>query len=523
MGAPQPEARWTRRRFLATAGALTLGAIPLGALVYEAGQGGSGSAGAASASPTPLVAGNGLAAGRATPAPSPSAEPGSGRLHFRSRPDLTPPIVSVTATGAPLEPGYIFLTPDNGAGTDGPTIVDGDGELVWLRPDSGRAAADFAVATYRGDPVLTWWEGTLNGGIGSGEFVLADASYRELTRIRAAGGRTADLHELRITRAGTALLLADAVRPASQALGGAAAGPPVMDCAVQEIDIATGELLFEWHAADHIAVDESVIPAPTQAGAAYDYVHANSIDVDRDGSLLVSARNTSALYKVDRASGTIVWRLGGRRSDFAMGDGTVFGLQHDARRQADGTITLFDDGADGVPSRGIVLRVDEAARSVTLEREYRRPGAGHSGSQGNVDVLADGNVFVGWGSQPFFSEFDPSGKLVYDASFPSARQSYRDHRQPWTGQPTDAPAIAAELAGRGWTRVFASWNGATEVSRWDVLAGRSSARLSVVGSSLRLGFETAVAVATGEPLVAVRAVDASGVVLGTSAAVRAGS
>jgi len=433
---------------------------------------------------------------------------------FLSRPDLAPPYIQARVAGGAVAPGLVFLTPANGAGQDGPAIFDDAGELVWMSPGTGQGVTDLRVASYGGKPVLTWWEGSNNGGIGSGEHVVVDSSYRELTRIRAASGRQADLHELQLSPAGTALFFADAAITPSLSAGATPAPWPVMDCAVQEIDLATGLLLFEWHTADHIDIEESVVGAPTGSNAVYDYVHANSIDVDTDGNLIVSARNTSALYKIDRASGEILWRLGGKRSDFAMGPGTTFGFQHDARRQADGTLTLFDDGAGPAPSRAIVLRLDETAMTATLVREYAQPQGLFATSQGNMQVLPNGNVFVGWGSLPHFSEFSADGRLLLDATY-TASQSYRDYRFPWVGRPSDAPAIALEHYG-GALAVYASWNGATEVATWDVLVGANAAGLSYAASAPRSGFETAILLTTTEPFVAVRGRDASGATLGTS-------
>jgi hypothetical protein len=262
-----------------------------------------------------------------------------------------------------------------------------------------------------------------------------------------------------------------------------------------------------------------VATAPTGPNDIYDYVHANSIDVDADGNLIVSARNTSAVYKIDRGSGRIIWRLGGRRSDFTMGPGASFALQHDARRQPDGTLTIFDDGEAPGSSRGIVLRLDETAMTATLIREYPQPQRRLATSQGNLQLLPNGHVFVGWGSLPRFSEFDADGTLLYDASF-SATQSYRDFRSTWVGLPLELPAMAVDRQGGAYT-VYASWNGATEVATWEVLAGRSDASLLPVVTARRTGFETVMGVPPVPGLLAVRARDASGAILGTSASVAA--
>jgi hypothetical protein len=498
---PAPRRRISRRRFLGLLGVLAAVA-PIGAfeLSRPATPGSAtGAKGAGDATDT---------AAKVSPSPSATSDP---HRTYRSRPDLAPPIVEVTTRVGDLAPGLIFLTPANGAGRDGPMIMDDAGELVWMRPDTGESVTDLRVAAYLGAPVLTWWEGTNNAGIGSGEHVVADAAYRVIARIPGSNGRSADLHELQLTAHGTALFLSDGgIVPA----GSAATAGQVMDCAIQEVDLATGRLLFEWHSADHIDPAESYVAAPTQAGSVYDYVHANSVEVDTDGHLIMSARNTSTIYKIDRRTGEIRWRLGGKRSDFTMGPGASFAYQHDARRQPDGTLTLFDDGQAPGHSRAIVLHLDESAMTTTLVREYQQPQGLLATSQGNMQVLPNGHVFVGWGSVPRFSEFDAGGRLLFDATFTST-QSYRDYRFPWDARPVDVPAIAID-ATTGPLTVYASWNGATAVASWEVLAGSDPASLAITASAARSGFETAIDARTAAPLVAVRALDASGNILGTS-------
>jgi hypothetical protein len=515
-GTPRPAPTVSRRRFLALAAVAAGGGLVVAALdlANPSSHPSSGTAGAtSSASASPGATG---AAGRVAVVPSPSPTPGP-RRRYRSRPDLGTPLVYVTTRGAGLSQGLLFLTPANGAGEDGPTIIDDNGELVWMRPDRTGNATNFRVSSWLGKPVLTWWEGANNLGIGAGEHVIADASYREIARIPGAIGRKADLHELVLTARGTALITADASVASPPVAGQTQPAPPVMDCAVLEVDVATGRVLFEWHSVDHIGIDESVATAPTGANQVYDYVHVNSIEVDTDGNLLVSARNTSAVYKVDRSSGRILWRLGGRRSDFAMGPGATFALQHDARRHADGTLTIFDDNQAPGISRAITLRLDETAMTATLVRELPQPQQLLATSQGNVQLLPDGNVFVGWGSLPRFSEYDAEGRLIYDASF-TATQSYRDFRFPWVGRPVAPPDIAIDRSGSAMT-VYASWNGATEVDSWEVLAGPGTGSLGKVAAAPRTGFETAIQVQSAAPYVAVRARDASGAVLGTSSVV----
>ena len=173
--------------------------------------------------------------------------------------------------------------------------------------------------------------------------------------------------------------------------------------------------------------------------------------------------------------GAIIWRLGGRRSDFAMGSGTAFAWQHDARRQPDGSLTIFDNGATPAVeqlSRGLVLDVDERAMPAELLHQYTHPRV-LADSQGNLQLLANGNVFVGWGEVPRVSEFDQEGRLLFDALLGEKYESYRAFRLPWTGLPAEAPAIALTHHGRELT-AYASWNGATEVHTWQLLAGASA-------------------------------------------------
>lgn len=209
-----------------------------------------------------------------------------------------------------------------------------------------------------------------------------------------------------------------------------------------------------------------------------------------------------------------------------MGSGTWMRYQHDARRQSDGTITVFDNGGvhKDTQSIGIVLELDEDDMTAKLVREYAHPDKILAAVMANVQVLPNGNVFVGWGSEPSFSEFSRDGDLLFSASFPPKVNSYRAFRFPWVGRPTDAPAVAAEPAsGKGGPdrelTVYASWNGATEVASWQVLAGPAPDRLKPVGSGPREGFLSA---RTSEPFVAVRARHGSDRVLGSSMAIRPG-
>ncbi|HSZ69884.1 MAG TPA: arylsulfotransferase family protein [Solirubrobacteraceae bacterium] len=475
----------TRRQLLRTAGAGAAGV----ALAGTAGE---------------LLAG--ALASRAPAAPLPPK--------WRSRPDLRIPALTVTRRAEGVSEDAIFIAPYNSPiGQAGAVIVDNRGEPIWENPLAGKVTMNFRVQRYRGSPVLTWWEGSIELGHGVGEYVIADAAYRTVRRVQAARGLRGDLHEFVITPRDTALLTSYVVTEADlTAVGGARRGT-IQDAIFQEIDLASGRVLLEWHSLDHVALEESYAPVE----ADWDFFHINSVDVDGDGGLLVSARSTHTIYKVDRG-GSIRWRLGGKRGDFAMGPGSEFAWQHDARRQPEGTLTVFDNGATPAVerrSRALILDVDERAMTAALVRQYTHPRI-LAGSQGSVQLLANGNVFVGWGEAPRVSEFRRSGEIVFDAVLGAQYECYRAFRLPWTGRPAQAPAIAVAGAGRD-AIAYASWNGASEVRAWQLLGGAQPNRLLPIRTARSRGFETALATAAASgPCFAVRALDASGAPRGQS-------
>ena len=460
------------------------------------------------------------------------AAPATGPTQvFRSRPDLKPPPVQVTTPARGTAPGYLFAASKNGPGEehpsqDGPMILDNDGEPVWLRPVivEERDAMDFKVQAYKGRPVLTWWEGT-HAGFGNGEYVIFDDSYREVARFPAGNGLPGDHHEFLISSRDTALVTIYAETPMDLSPYGGPEDARVMDGVAQEIDIETGEVLFEWRSLEHVGVEESDYEIPPDLAAPYDYFHINSIAEDGDDHLLISARRTSAVYKIDRRTGEVVWRLGGNRSDFEMGEGAVFAFQHDARLLPDGTITLFDNRGEAMEeqSRGIRLKLDEDAMTATLLQEFVHPEQPFATYQGNVQALPNGNVFVGWGSAPYLTEHDTDGNLLFDAGFPAEVESYRAFRFPWKGRPQGDPDLVGESGREGRLTLYASWNGATEVASWEVVAGPGIEDLRPAGSAPRKGFETAITLRTDQPYVVVRAKDSSGRVLGASKALKRGS
>ena len=468
-------------------------------------------------------------------ADTPAASGSNGVLHFVSRPDLTPPAVTIAHHGpTPANPPYFILTPAGylhaGPGVPGLMILAVNGNLVWYSPNTGfpasagMARVDLKVQSYRRQPVLTWWEGRVIRGTGIGKAVIANSSYQAVATVKGGHGLAVDLHEFVISPHNTALITANRPMQANLSkLGGPAKGT-VLSGTVQEIDIPSGRVLFQWDSLNHVPVTDTyqAFYGGTAANP-FDYFHINSINVMADGNLLVSARNTCAVYKISRRGGQVMWRLGGKRSSFRMGRGTTFWWQHHAHAQNANIVSLFDDGASPAKeaqSRGILLDLDTTAMRATLRASYTHSARLLAANQGSMQVLPDGRVLVGWGNLPYFSEYTRDGKLIMDGRFPAGDQSYRAFTSYWTGHPTDKPAVAARVNPAGGSVVYASWNGATQVASWTVLAGSTARALAKAGSQRYGNFETAITVRADGPYFAVTANDAHGHVLGRSATVR---
>jgi hypothetical protein len=444
-------------------------------------------------------------------------------IRFVSRPDLTPPPVKILTSAHGVAPGLIFLAPKMKVVQAGPEILDNNGQVVWFHPLTTHGVSDFKVQHYRGKPVLTWWRGRAPMGVGSGYYAIYDDRYHQIAQVRAGHGLTGDIHEFEITPDDKALFTVYHQLHVDLTPYGGPKDGRIFDGIVQEVDIPTGRVLFEWHSYPDVGLNESYAPPPKKSAgkkaAPWDYFHINSIDVEPNGNFLISARNTHGIYELDRGTKKIAWRLGGKKSDFKMGQGTNFEWQHDARRQADGTITLFDNGA-APPlekfTRILRLRVDPATKRATLVKSLHHPRKLLVPFEGNAQVLPDGHVFVGWGGVPYFTEFSANGRVLLDARFGKLKgritgpnqdaDSYRAFRFVWHGHPTDQPAVAT--LGH---KAYVSWNGATEVRKWQLVAdGQPGA------TRPKRGFETSLPLPDGAKRIAVRALSASGATLGTS-------
>jgi hypothetical protein len=468
----------------------------------------------------------------ATPAslPRPLHWPAAGRTRgdvqfFHSRHDLAPPAVNVvTRQQRGVAPGQIFVSSQYGPVQDGPMILDPYGNLIWFKSLPGDdSAADFRVQTYHGAPVLTWWQGFVSAGIGVGEAVINNSAYQQIAVVQAANGLSMDLHEFQLTPQGTALIAAEfPVYWNTTSIHGPSR-QVTFDSVVQEIDIPTGLVLFQWDSLDHVPVSYSYSSLPRHYYSYFDYFHVNSVSLDDDGSLIVSARNTWAAYKVNHQTAATIWELGGKHSSFRLARGTYWAFQHDVhiRARNDQYVTLFDDSA-GPPtvhkeSRALKLQLNLKNMTGRQVQVYAHNPSISTNFEGNIQQLPNGDEFVGWGQQPYFTEYSPTGRVLFDARFVDFTPNYRAYRFVWSGNPQTPPAINA---GKHGTTLFvwASWNGATHIKSWRVLGGASPSALHTVATVRKSGFETAIKVRP-QAYVAVQALDWSGHVMSTSSAI----
>ncbi len=457
--------------------------------------------------------------------PNPPAAPADYQS-FYTLPGVQAPILSVTVPDHDPAAGDILTTNGPGPGQYGPLIYTPQGRLVWFEQLSGgEAAENLSEQTYEGRRDLTWWKGrVLSLGFGQGEDIVMNSNYQTVARIAGGNGLKADLHDFQIAPHDVAYITAyNPIRCNLTAVKGATDGA-IVDTAIQMIDMKTGLVRWEWHSLDHIGASESEVQAPAEA-TPWDYFHLNSIDPEPDGDIFISARSTWAGYQLEGGTGRILWRLGGARSSFKMGPGTEMAWQHDGRVLPNGDVTFFDDGSNPPihhQSRAVRIALDFKVREARLASVYaHRDPPLLAASQGNMQTLADGNAVVGYGGVPAITEYAKNGSLLFDANQPFDMTFYRAFRFPWSGRPLSPPAVLASLNDTGEeTIVHASWNGATEVAWWRVLAGEHPGSPAVQATIRAIGFESSTTLPQKHAYVAVQALDSAGHVLGASRMVK---
>jgi hypothetical protein len=452
--------------------------------------------------------------------------PAKDAWSFVSVPGLHPPKLTVLTRRPGLSQGDLLVTsmaaPDPGLpalSERGPMILDSRAQPVWFRRDND--ILDFDQDSYQGQPVLV---------LVGRRVVVLDEHYRTIANLKAHPPWTIDGHDASIIGGDIWVTVVRLVPDNLTPYG----GPPdaaVIDCGVQEYELSTGQLIRTWDALHpggrpNVPLSESDAPIHTQTfphQSAWDAYHLNAVQALPDGDLLVSMRNTSAVYLLDPSTSGVIWTLGGRDSSFKLGPRARFAWQHDAKllQPGDGglgsdvALTLFNDAngtITGHPSEGMVLRLDTVTHTATLVAAYHHHPALAAVVLGSMQLLPNGNALIGWGSRRYFSEYTKSGRLLLDVQWPAYNQSYRALlTDTWVGRPYYPPRGAA----RGET-VYASWNGATQVARWQVLAGPSTHDLKVVDGQTRTGFETAIRLNKTYPMYEVQALDAHGTAIGTS-------
>lgn len=473
---------------------------------------------------------------------------------FVSEPNLHPMKITVNTFNPGTSSGLIFLAPYGFSaqamyGQPGGLILDNEGNPVWFRPLSSPNLmnTDFRMQTLNGKPVLTFWQGTLvsppaytNAPAGSSEpgscYYIMDNTYEVIKTVAARKGFTSDVHEFLLTPNNTALFLSTKAVPMDLTPYGGPKDGYVQNFAVQEIDLRTNKLVFFWDALQHIPLTDSYESASsaTSSSNIWDAFHLNSIGLtDNFDDILVSGRNTWTIYRINKPTGNIVWHLGGKQSNFTIESGAEFSWQHDARFLPNNLISMFDDNSDGSsvpgpPSHGLILQLDLVNMIAGVFRSYYHDPNITVGSQGNLQSLANGNKFIGWGQSQYYSEFNEAGNtelnpalnLLYDAQMPGSNNyTYRAYRNNWVGRPFYPPSIGITST-NGQIIVYASWNGSTETAQWRVLAGCSPKRLFPVASAAKSGFETSIQVSAKGPYFRVKALNADGYVIGKSKVIK---
>jgi hypothetical protein len=357
-----------------------------------------------------------------------------------------PPPVMVLTHGARNGNGDIFVTPTGGGYPSGPEILSPTGKVIWFhRLPPEELATDFRTQAYKGKPVLTWCQGKGHGTQLKWTDYVYNDKYQRIATVRAGNGFATDYHEFLITPRNTALITA--TRPATVRLmtSRGRVSQRVIDDVVQEIDIGTGKVLFQWNTIGHVPLRDSQVPRPASPATPWDWFHLNAVHLDTDGNLLINSRYTWTTYKVSRRTGNIIWELGGKQSTFALRAGPgqkldkagkIFAFQHDPEPLGHGMYTFFDNEAAETRSlmpysRAVTVKVDLATRVATLISSVNQPEKLLANAQGSAQTTRNGDLLVDWGVLPYFSEFSPSGRLLLNVEFPPGVSSYRAYRLPW--------------------------------------------------------------------------------------------
>ncbi|KAI1472716.1 ASST-domain-containing protein [Daldinia caldariorum] len=473
---------------------------------------------------------------------------------LKSRSDLAPPRLNITIPATEdVERGYLFVAPfagfpdtpteQHGPRQAGPYIFRDDGDLVW----SGYGiysiwSTNFQPARWRGKDILFSFEGDHNPGYGHGHghITIMDNHYETIRELRAGNHKLVDKHEFHIVNEETGLIqIYQPVARDLTAWGESHEQQWIVNSIVQELDIATGKLLFEWASLDYVSPDEAILPINSgQAGSgfnssdAWDYFHINSVDKDSEGNYLISARDACSIHKINGTDGSIIWKLNGKDSSFRVAKDAEFCFQHHARwmSQYDGVevISLYDNSAHGTEhsggsevhtaptSSGKIIKVNTTSWEAELVQVFFPPDGLLSKSQGSTQILPNGNALVNWGSSGAMTEYLPNGTAIFHSYMDSGYlglgvENYRAFRYNWTGLPTEEPAIVA-LRGEKDITAYVSWNGDTETKSWRFYAVLDDyGSRQFIGEAEKKSFETSLRIHdTSVKAISAEAIDSNG-------------
>ncbi|KAF2691682.1 hypothetical protein K458DRAFT_398108 [Lentithecium fluviatile CBS 122367] len=413
---------------------------------------------------------------------------------YISRPDLHPPALNVSIQDG-YAPGYVSICPYFFE-QRGPYLFDKGGNLVW----SGYNATEdeeednynthaMRVCSYNGSDHLCLWKGLQNGGWGFGHSIILNSNYELVKTFNTGNGAPEnDFHESYLINNGaTALLIAyNTIEYDLTPVNVTATPSWLLEGMFQEVNVSSGEVLFEWHSTDHVDLTASVSLPEGEDGTseeeAWDYFHMNSVDKSERGNYLISVRHTSAIYHINGTDGEVIWTLSstGNPNNTFQFDNFNFSYQHDAHFISENAthtiISLFDNASNGnddtsSQSSGMIISLDLESNTATLIQQtfFPQPGGVLAGSQGNYQVLEDGGTFIGWGPVTAASETNAAGDPVFFAQWGQRMWNYRAYTFNWTGQPLSPPALVIppqlENAATPFIAYF-SWNGGTEVKQW---------------------------------------------------------
>jgi hypothetical protein len=464
-------------------------------------------------------------------------------ISFDKRPDIRAPVFEISLKNDGLiSPGYFFLAPYSGD-TPGPYIYDNNANLIWsgVNGSTTDLFQDLHVCSYNNSDHLCFFQGARIDGYARGRHAILDSSYKPTTSVQSGEGlEMSDMHEAAVLDGKTMLITIYQPRTTDLEAYNITPGPGwVVDGVFQEIDIHSGNVIFEWSSLDHVSVADSYTPLRMNPAVgdglsnntAWDYFHINSVDKNQDGDYLVSSRHTSCIYKISGKDGSVVWRLGGTQSSFHLTNYN-FSSQHDARfRSGNDTTTVlsfFDNGSDNyrntsMTSSGNIVSIDHTTNTSTMIRKYQAPGAGlRAWSQGNLQILSNKNVIIGWGSNPSISEHLEDGTPVFFASLADpAAMNYRAFKFNWTAKPEEPPTLRVfSSSPNSATTFWMSWNGATEVDYWNIYTTTSTSdQFMPLAKADNLGFQTTYVSPSWHPKAFAEAIGKDGTSLANSSIV----